>query len=103
VVWTALRICTSVEFDIRRVYVAHSLYISLLQPKVAQHNDHGSITSVMVVPNLVYEPHDMGIGLLFPADTGIFCKRPCLTNQISEHAGSSLLSTTGHNNAHNRR
>jgi len=68
VVWTTLRMCTSVEFDIRRGYVAHSIYKSLLQPKVAQHNDHGSSTSIMVLPNLVYEPHDMRIGPLNPED-----------------------------------
>ena len=62
----------SVEFYMRRIYVAHGLYTSMLESKVAQHNDHGLSTSFMVLPNLVHQPHDMRIELLFPADTGIF-------------------------------
>ena len=70
---TTLRMRISVEFYMRRVYVAHGLYTSMLQSKVAQHNDYGLSTSFMVSPNLVYKPHDMRIGLLFPADIQVYC------------------------------
>ena len=67
-VCTTPRMRTSVEFYIRRVLCRAWLYASLLQSKVAQHNDHGLSTSFMVLPNLVYEPHDMRIGLLHAGD-----------------------------------
>lgn len=94
---------TSVEIYMRVLRVAHGLYTSMLRSKVAQHDDHGLSTSVMVLPNLVYEPHDMRIGLLHAENIGIFCKRPSLTNHISELADTSLLSTEGHNNSYIRR